>query len=465
MPTPTDFQPRLGSMETEDNQVFTIEIHEGAYWSDGEPITSTDVHFTLNAIADPEVMTTLGTNIAMIEGTTSSGQLEEGLEELTGVEIIDEKTVEVTTKQPVDLAYISEFLGHNVYIAPEHVFGEIPGEEIAQSEAATHPSVTSGAYQFVEYQEEDYLHLEKYEDYHLGEPRIDEIYMRVMNGTALLTEFQAENLHMAAGGGIGMVSLDDIELLEEIEGLVVEENPGFNGQYLLINTSRERFSDPQVRRALAHALDLELTVENLLHGRGEALASTYSDASPYQDPDLEPLEYDPDLAREMLEEAGFDFDEPIDFVVPTGNAIREQNGDLVEQWLVDIGLEVNQSNYDFTTWVSMAEDLDYDLGLRGWGHTADPNIQPYFYSDGDVNTMGFSNETVDALIDEGNAGTDFDERYPVYQELQHVLQEEMPVVPLYSDSQFGVRVEYLDGGIDEYWGGSLHDLHEWELNP
>jgi peptide/nickel transport system substrate-binding protein len=465
MPTPTEFEPRLGTMETEDNQVFTVTISEDANWTDGEPVTSHDVAFTLNAIADPSVATSLGTNIAMIEGTTGAGVLEEGLDELTGLEIIDDKTIEITTKQPVDLAYISEFLGHNILIAPEHVFGDIPGEEIPQSEAATRPSVFNGAFKFVDYQEEDYLHLEKNEDYHLGEPQIDEVYMRVMSGTALLTEFQAGNLHMAAGGGIGMVSHEDIGLLEEIDGLVVEENPSFSGQYMIINTENERFADPQVRQAIAHALNRELTVENLLHGRGEVLDSTYSSASPYRDESLERVEYDPDLAREMLEEAGFDFEEPIDFVVPTGNVIREQNGDLIEQWLVDIGLTVNQQNYDFTTWLSMAQELDYDLGLMGWGHTVDPNIQTYIYTGASSNNMGYSNPEVDALIDAGNAGTDFDERFPIYQELQALLQEEAPFIPLYSDSQFGVKVDYMEGGIDEYWGGSLHDLHEWSLNP
>lgn len=465
MPTATDFEPRLGTMETEDNQVFTITISEDANWTDGTPVSSEDVSFTLNAIADPSVNTSLGTNIAMIEGTTGGGALEEGLDELTGVEIIDEKTVQVTTKQPVDLAYISEFLGHNILIAPAHVFADIPGEEIPTSEAATMPSVFSGAYEFVEYQEEDYLHLQANEDYHLGAPQIDEVYMRVMSGTALLTEFQAGNLHMAAGGGIGMVSHEDIGLLEDIEGLVVEENPSFNGQYMIFNTSSPRFEDPEVRQAIAHALNLQLSVDNLLQGRGEALASTYSSASPYKDPDLEPLEYNPELATQILEDAGFDFDEPIRFVVPTGNVIREQNGDLIEQWLVDIGLNVTQENYDFTTWLGMAQELDYDIGLMGWGHTVDPNIQSYVYTDSSSNNMGFSDSTVDDLIDQGNAGTDFDERYPIYEELQNYLQEVMPVVPLYSDSQFGVKVDYLEGGIDEYWAGSLHDLHEWTLNP
>lgn len=465
MPTPDEFQPRLGTLETEDNQVFTIAIHEEATWTDGEPVTSHDVAFTVNTIAHPDVATNLGTNIAMIEGTTGAGELEEGLDEVTGLEIIDDKTIEITTKQPVDLAFMSEFFGHNVLIAPEHVFSEIPLEDIATSEASTQPSVFSGAFQFVNYEEEDYLHLEKNPDYHLGEPAIDNVYMRVMSGTALLTEFQAENLHMAAGGGIGMVSHEDIDLLLEIDGLVVDENPSFNGQYMIINNESPRFEDPEVRRAIAHALNLNLTVENLLHGRGEALASTYSSASPYQDPDLEPLEYDPELAQQMLEDAGFDFDEPIEFVVPTGNVIREQNGDLIEQWLVDIGLTVNQSNYDFTTWLEHAREGNYDLGLMGWAHTVDPNIQTYFYSGASSNNMRFSDSHVDDLVDQGNALTTFDERYPIYQELQHYLQEVMPAIPLYSDSQFGVKVDYLDGGIDEYWGGSLHDLHEWELNP
>lgn len=465
MPTTTDFEPRLGSIDTEDNQVFTIELKEDAYWSDGEPITSADVAFTLNSIADPDVVTSEGTYIAMIEGTTSAGYLEDGAEELSGVEIIDEHTLEITTKEPADLAYVSEFLGFNVLIAPEHVLGDIPGEDLPTSDEVLNPTVFSGPYKYVEYEEENYLHLEANEDYHLGAPEIDEIYMRVMNGTALLTEFQAGNLHMAAGGGVGMVSHEDIELLQDIDGLVVEENPGFSLQALSINTGNPRYEDPQVRRAFVHAMNRELIVENLLDGLGEAVPSLYTSASPYKHESLDMLEYDPELARELLEEANFDFDEPIELVVPTGNAIREQAGDLVEQWLVEIGLNVNQQNYDFTTWLAMAEDLDYEMGLMGLSLTVDPNIQTFVHTDGSFNIVDISDSEIDRLIEEGNAGTSFEERLPIYEELQEYLQEEMPYIPLYSDSQFGVRVEELDGGIEEYWAGSLHDVHEWTLNP
>lgn len=462
MPTADSFEPALGEFETEDNQVFTVSIDPDANWSDGEPITAHDVAFTLNTIAHPEVETTLGTSVAMIEGANSSGKMEDGENELSGVEVLDDKTLTITTKSPVDLAYLSEFLGFNVLIAPEHVFGDIDPVDIPNSEAATVPTVFSGAYKLVEYDTDNYVHLEANPDYYRGAPEIETVYARIMNGTAMITEFQAGNLHMAAGGGIGMVPVQDISLLEDIDGLIVEEHPSFNGQYMIINN--ERFADPQIRQAFAYALNRELTVENLLDGRGEVLASTYSSASPYKDEDLSPLPYDPDLAREMLEEAGFDFDTPLEFVVPTGNAVREQNGDLIEQWFTEIGVEVNQNNYDFPTWLSMAQDLDYDIGLMGWGHTVDPNIASYVQTGGASNNMGIADPVIDQLLEDGMAGTSFDERFPIYAELQQHLQDEMPVVPLYSDSQFSVQVDFLNGGINEFWAGSLHDLHEWTLD-
>lgn len=462
MPTAEDFEPGLATFETDDNQVFTVTIDPDANWTDGEPVTANDVAFTLNTIADPEVETTLGTSTAMIQGTDSSGVRDEGSDEISGVEVVDDKTLTITTEEPVDLALISEFLGFNVLIAPEHIFGDIEVADIPNSEAATMPTVFSGAYQFVEYDTDNYVHLEANPDYHRGAPAIETVYARIMNGTALITEFQAGNLHMAAGGGIGMVPVQDVALLEDIDGLVVEENPSFNGQYMIINN--ERFPDPQIRQAFAYAFNRELTVDNLLEGRGEVLSSTYSTASPYKDEALEPLPYDPEMATQLLEEAGFDFNQTLDFVVPTGNAVREQNGDLIEQWLTEIGVDVNLQTYDFPTWLAMANDLDYDIGLMGWGHTVDPNIASYVQTGGASNNMGIEDSTIDGLLEQGMAGTDYDERFPIYAELQQYLQDEMPIVPLYSDSQFAVRSEALNGGIKEYWAGSLHDLHEWTLD-
>lgn len=463
MPTADSFEPGLATMETDDNQVFTVTVNADANWSDGTPVSSEDVAYTLNTIADPEVETTLGTSVAMLEGTDASGVREDGLEELTGVEIVDEKTLTLTTKQPVDINYISEFLGLNVLVAPKHIFEDIDLAELPNSEAATMPSVFSGAFKFVEYDNGNYVHLEANPDYYRGEPNIKTVYAQVMNGTSLITEFQAGNLHTTAGGGIGMIPVQDVGMLEDLEDVVVEENPSFNGQYMIINN--EKYDNPKVRQAFAHAIDRDTIVDSLLGGRGEVLSSMYTSASPYKDTDLEPLEYDPELAKQLLEEADFDFDTPIEFVVPTGNAVREQSGNLIEQWLEEIGLTVNQSTYDFPTWLSMAQDLDYDIGLMGYGHTVDPNVASYIQTGAASNNMAISDPVIDSLLEQGMSETEFDDRFDVYAELQQHLKDEMPIVPLYSDSQFSVQSTSLNGGINEYWAGSLHDIVDWTIDP
>ncbi|API90161.1 hypothetical protein BKP56_13280 [Marinilactibacillus sp. 15R] len=464
MPEADSWESALASsFETEDNQVFSIEIDPDANWTDGEPVTADDVAFTLNAIANPEVETSLGTRIAMIEGTDDSGVLEEGAEELSGVEVTGDKSLTITTKTPVDVALMKEFVGFDVLIAPEHIFGEMEPSEISNSEAATQPSVFSGPYKFVEYDNDNYVQLEANEDYYRGAPKIETIYGRIMNGTAMVTEFQAGNLHMAAGGGIGMVPIQDISLLEDIEGLEVQENPSFNGQYMIINN--EKFPDPEVRKAFIHAIDRQLTVDNLLEGRGEVLSSMYTSASPYHSDEIEPLEYDPELAKQMLEDAGFDFSQTLKFGVPTGNAVREQNGNLIQQALTDIGVKVDQQNYDFPTWLQTAQDLDYDIGLMGFGHTVDPNVSSYIQTGASSNNTATADPVIDDLLAQGNEATTFDERYEIYLELQQYMQDQAVIVPLYSDSQFSVQVDYLNGGINEYWAGSLYNVHEWTLDP
>lgn len=463
MPDPETFEPALAeTFETEDNQVFTVEMNPEAYWSDGEPITAHDVAFTLNTIADPEAETNKRMNISMLEGTTDTGMREEGIEELSGVEVVDEYTLELTTKQPVDLAYISEFLGFQVLIAPEHIAGEIPIDEINQSEFATQPTVFSGPYQFVGYEESSYVHLEANPDYYKGEPKIETIYTRVMNGNTLLTEFQSGGIHMAAGGGLGIVPIQDIEILEETEGIVVEEFPSIHAQYMVINN--EEIEDPLVRQAMTHAIDREVLVEQLLLDHAEVVASPYTSESPYKNEELEPLAYDPEYARELLEESGYDETMEIEFVVPTGNQVREQAGDLIQQQLEEVGFTVNQINLDFPTWMERAENLDYTIGLTGFRQNVDPDTSSYLHSDGGSNNYAINDPIIDELLAEGLAETSIEGRKPIYDELQEYLQESAVIVPLYSDSEFSVRSESLNGGIQEFWAGSLTNVHEWTLD-
>ena len=461
---PTEYEPRLGSIESTDNQVFTITLDEEAYWTDGEPVTSEDVVYSINTTAHPDTMTSQATNIAMIEGTGDNGKLPEGADEVTGVEVLDEKTLELTTKEPLDINYLSEFFGFNFIIAPEHVFSQYEPADIHTSEDATNPTVTNGAFKFVENSENNYVHVEANEDYYKGAPELQNVYIRVLSGTAMLTELQSGSIDMIAGGGISSVAPSDVQILEDVDHLEVNSYPSVGIQYIIPNTESEFFGDPTVRRAFAHAIDRELAVENLLLGNGEVPATPYTSSSAYKVEDIEPIPYDPDEAARLLEEANFDFSQPVTFIVPTGNATREQMADLVYQNLQDIGVNVQMETYDFTSAINAAREGNFDISIFGMSHYYDPNLQNYYGTGGGTNMGFYSDEHMDALIQEGNTLTTFEERYDVYEEIQEYFIEEMPTIPLYSDYTYSIQDENLVGGVSEFWSESFATMHEWHFS-
>jgi len=461
MEGPTEFEPRLGEFTTEDNQTFLLTLVEEATWSDGEPITTKDVAFTINTIADPETLTSLAMNVAMIEGTDDSGKRVEDQEELTGLTILDDYTMEIETKEPVDLNYLSEFLGFSVLIAPEHVFGEFEPAEMHTAEPAMHPTVTGGPYQFVENKEDNYLHLTANENYYRGAPHIQDIYLRVLDGVSIVTELQAGNIDMTAGAGIGVVPDEDIPLIQEVEHLTVESSIGNGIQYMTINHDRERFADPQVRRALAYAINQELAFENLLHGNGEITETIYTSMNPYKNEAIEGFPYDPKEAKRLLEAADFDFNEPVQMVVPTGNVAREQMADLTQQWLQDIGVTVEQERYDFTTWLNTVREGNFDIGFVGLSHTYEPDVHNQFGTGGASNYGSISDPVLEQYLEEGNKGISFEERKPVYDEMQEYFAETLPAIPLYTEAEYIIKDQQLVGGAKPFFQATTNDVHEW----
>lgn len=462
MPTTTTFEPGLAdSFETEDNQNFTIKLNQKAVWSDGTPVTADDVVFTLNYIANPEVETARGSNIAMLEGTTAAGKLEEGLSEIPNLAAVDDKTVTLKTKKPVDPAYIKEFLGFEIMILPKHIVEPIPAKDYGNSDAVNNPTVTSGPFKFVQYQNGSYVELAANPDYYKGEPEFKKVFVKIMNGTNLVTEFQSGGIHMAAGGGIGVVPVQDLGILRDDPNMQVDANPGFNSQFMMINNVKY---NQKFRQALAYAINRDLIVQNLLKGEGEVMSSIYPLASPYMNENLKPIEYDPEKAKELLAESGFDTNQEINLIVPIGNKVREQSANLIEQDLEAIGLKVTQTTYDFPTVMATIKTNNFDMCLIGFGYTVEPDVATYYSTTGSMNFGKISDAHLDELLTKGTSLTSFDERKAVYDEIQQYMQDNTFILGLYSDYQIAAKNKALNGGITSYWAGSLAGIEKWNIN-
>lgn len=455
------FEPNVASMTTEDNLVYTVTIKDDVVWSDGTAFTADDVAYNLNLIANPDVETSGAANIKSIEGVDDSGKIADGADSISGVNVVDDKTLTITLKTPTDPAYVYENIGFKILIAPKHVVEKEDIYNLGSSEFATNPTVFAGPYKFVKYESGSYIRMVANESYHKGKPAIENAIVHIMDSTGMVIALQAGELDMTAGGGIALIPISDIKFLEQNEDIDVSSSYGTSVQFMYINN--EKFDNPTFRQAILAATDRDRMADGLLQGEGEVIPTTYTSISAYKDPDLDPVAYDSEEAKALLEESGFDTGQTIKLAVPTGNITRMNAANLIEQDLEAIGLNVVQTSADFTTHAANVTAGDYDLAMMGLALNVDPDQSSYWSAAGS-NQVNINDPELEQLINQGAAQTNFEDRYVTYQEIQARFQEQAYLVPLYSDYQFTIQTTDLNGGIQPFWFGSLTDIQDWTFN-
>ena len=174
-PEANKFTPHLAtSIDTKDNQTFTVKLNPKAQWSDGKPITADDLVFTMNLAANPNVISSLGRYMNFLTGLSPAGKLTNG-SAIPNLRKIDDHTVEFKAQKPLDPNIVKGSIGCNVPLVPKHIYEKLDPKGIGNSPDVTNPKVFSGAYKFVKYVPNDHVELEANDKYVLGVPKIKKI--------------------------------------------------------------------------------------------------------------------------------------------------------------------------------------------------------------------------------------------------------------------------------------------------
>jgi peptide/nickel transport system substrate-binding protein len=461
MDGPLNFVPRLAeSFESTDGQNYTIKINKDAKWSDGTPVTAHDVAFTINTIANPKSETTQGANISMLAGLEPNGKLPEGQTELSSVKVVDDKTLELTTAVPVDPNYMKEVFGLNVLTLPKHILGDVPVEELAKHPYMQNPDVTSGAFKFVKYEKDQYVELVANKDYYAGAPELEKLFIKIMPAPNLVAQLQTGELDFNVSKGIGKIAVQDYDTVSGFEHIETSVEPTIGFQTMMFNNAK---LNADVRKALSMAVDRKLLVDKLLKGYGEYIDGPYSSVSPFLDKSVGEIGFNPEKAKQMLEDAGFDFNKPLELVVPIGNKVREQSAPIIAQSLAQIGVKTEITNYDFPTIMQKGKEGDFDLLLIGFTLTLDPDVSQIYASGATYNFMGYNNAKMDELLLKGKQEADVNVRKEIYSGIQKIIIDEVPVLTLYSDHDFAGVNKRVEFGKPKTFG-THHDLQKWAVS-
>ena len=420
--------PRLAeSWElSEDYTTMTINLNQDAKWHDGTPVTAADVEFTYKYFSNAEAQCEMRPNSRYVAGTKEDGTCE--TTDSIAVTALDDYTVEFVLKAPASAETF--FSTASSFILPKHLLEDKDPTTIADDEFWRNP-VGSGPLKYESMIDGERIEFTTNSDYHLGAPKFERFVIRVVPQANLLTGLMSGEIDMLAGGQLGALTLSDFQMAQEEENLVAEAVPSYTHHYVSIDNSNELLTK-EVRQAIDHAINKQRIVDELLGGYGTVSVGPWGVKHPYFNPDLETDTYDPDAAKALLEQAGWDESTTLLLSVPANNAFREQAAALIQQDLAAVGMTVEIRQYDSAAQFEAILDGTTPLGMVGSAASVEPNnpIINLFDIHGAWCFGRFQDDTYLQYFNKGASFYETEERLPVYYELQELLVEEMPYVYL-----------------------------------
>lgn len=295
--------------------------------------------------------------------------------------------------------------------------------------------VGTGPFTFVSWKRNDSITLEKFKDYHIkGLPKLDKLIFRsIPENSARLNALTTGDIDLADG-----INPSDAATIEGNDKLQLFKRPSMNVGYLGMTVTRKPFDDKKVRQAVNYAIDKQALVDAFYEGQATVATNAMPPVITGFNEDIDAYPFDPEKAKSLLKEAGYDGKEielwamPVPRpYMPDGQKIAE----AIQKNLEDVGIKSKIVNYEWGTYLEKAAKGEADAFLLGWtGDNGDADNFLYTLLDqdsiGSNNYTFFKNSETHKLLLEAQTEVDEAKREELYKKAQVILREEAPWVPI-----------------------------------
>lgn len=429
---------------SEDGLTYTFNLRKGVTWHDGEPFTSADVAFTYKTILTKAVGSYFANSLTTIAG--AQAYLDGTADAIEGIKAVDESTIQFVLTEPNAPFAFSILTQHS--IVPEHVWKDVTPEDLAKPGTWEKGQIGTGPFKFVQYQPDQFLELERYDDAWRGAPLLDKILFVVVGTTPEATAAALENGDL----DYATVPSTEFERLSGVSSLTMGSKPVYNIRAFGVNVAKPYLADKRVRQAIAHAIDRAGISETILVNMSEPTDSL-SPSAKWRNPNVAAYPYDPEKAKSLLAEANWDAGQEIAVSLYYQDQPHKDAIAIVQQELGEVGIKANVVQLDGSAVQAYYyEDAEFDLMLLGYGVSPDMDEFSDIFSSkatwpSGQNAMKYSNPDVDDLFQQGRVTTDEAERKTIYDQVQVILADELPWIPFYNlklVAGFNTRVQNGD---------------------
>jgi peptide/nickel transport system substrate-binding protein len=414
---------------SEDGLVYTFNLRQGVKWHDGEDFTADDVVFTYHTMLKKDIGSYMASTMFIVDGAEAYFNGE--AETISGIEAVDDHTVTFTLTGPNAPFAFSILTQHS--IIPEHVWKDVTVEDMVKPGTWETGQIGTGPFKFVQYQPDQFLELTRNDEAWRGAPLLDRILFVHVGTTPEATAAALENGDIDFAGGIPAA---EYERMSGIESLTMYSKPVYNIRFLSVNVSKDFLSDKRVRQAIAHAIDRAGIVDAII-SYGGSYTDNLTPSTTWANPDVPKYEYDPEKAKALLEEAGWDANQEVVVSLYYQDQAHADSIATVQQ-LTEVGIKATVLQLDGSAVQDYYyNNAEFEVMLGGFGVSPDFDEYSRIFMTEAVwpagqNAMKYSNPRVDELFIEGRSTVDEAARKTAYDEVQVILADELPWIPFYN---------------------------------
>jgi peptide/nickel transport system substrate-binding protein len=465
-----------------DGKSITFHLRHDVKWFDGQPFTAHDVLFTLDVIYDPKVPNSIRPAITIDHQRIAA-------------EAPDDYTVVMHLPKP--FAPLLYSIG--IPVMPAHLLEPVrkAGNYNHTWGIDTPPDqlVGNGPYHMTHYTQGQVVRYDRNENYWMKDEHGGQLPRLHGQTVTIVPDQNAEYLRYLSGQiDIYNPRAEEVFPLEQkvknhelditVQKIGVDtgslffsfnRNPRHFTKGGVANPKLNWFTDLKFLQAMAHMVDKKSMIDLVFHGLGEpAVADISPENKIFHNPNLKDYDYDPKLAADMLESAGYHLAKPgvrtdpkgnrleFDLTTNTGNPERNEMCTIFKQDLERLGIKVNYRPLEFTTLVDKLDSsFDWDCILMGFTGGVEPNDGANFYrSSGNLHIWNPNQPApatpweaeIDTLLDQGASEMDPNKRAPYYWKIQEILHDQLPIIETVRGQRYASWKNSLKNYQPKVWG-------------
>ncbi len=406
-----ELEPALATdwQVSDDGRTVTLTLRDGVTFHNGADLTAEDAKASLDRVLDPETGSVVASNLGNVEEIVAE----------------DDTTLEVRLAQP-DTALLNVLsLGGTAILDSEDISGGSVGREVNGT----------GPFRWESWEQGQRVTLSANEGYWGEVPKLQTVELRVIpDESSILSGMRSGSFHLGVvtDPSVANQAGDDVE---------VQSQPTLSYHVLQLNAARGPLQDVRVRQAIACALDRKQVVQQAYFGDGEVTGPITSPAFEYDATDGLPCESpDPEAARDLLSQAGYDDGLDLETIVMTGEyATASSVAQSVQGQLEEIGVRLDLQQQQTSVYVDNWLAANYDAAVALNGGSTDPFLMygRYFGVDASLAApAGLTDVGLQQLLQQGNSTTDEQERVDTFGELQQELLRLSPWVWLQQNQSY-----------------------------